>query len=135
MRGAAMKPRFSSQDLFEIRNNIPIERLLMKLQIPSKTHEGFLRFACPQCSEMQTAVNPRTNLARCFRCQRNFNTIELVMVCRNLSFVAGVEFLRAYRNTSQTALTPGKPANHPARLQHCESIKEILKHLTQQSVK
>ncbi|WP_208596420.1 hypothetical protein [Desulfonatronospira thiodismutans] len=41
-----------------------------------------------------TACNPRTNLARCFRCERNFNPIDLVMVVKGLNFREAVEFLQ-----------------------------------------
>ena len=42
------------------------------LQIPFKIRDGYFRFLCPLCNEFQTAVNPATNLARCFRCEKNF---------------------------------------------------------------
>jgi len=72
-----MKKRFSSRELFDLRNNIPVDMLIRdQLQIPSKIRDGFFRFLCPVCNEFQTAVNPNTNLARCFRCEKNFNTIS-----------------------------------------------------------
>ena len=90
-----MTRRFSSQELFELRNYIPIDTLIeQRLMLPSKTSEGFFRFLCPVCQEFQTATNPKTNLARCFRCERNFNTIDLVMICRNMSFVESVTYLK-----------------------------------------
>ena len=90
-----MTRRFSSQELFELRNYIPIDTLIeRRLMLPSKTSEGFFRFLCPVCQEFQTATNPKTNLARCFRCERNFNTIDLVMICRNMSFVESVTYLK-----------------------------------------
>ncbi len=90
-----MTRRFSSQELFELRNHIPIDTLIeRRLMLPSKTSEGFFRFLCPVCQEFQTATNPKTNLARCFRCERNFNAIDLVMICRNMSFVESVTYLK-----------------------------------------
>jgi len=72
-----MKNRFSPRELFELRNNIPVDMLIRDyLQIPSKIRDGFFRFLCPMCNEFQTAVNPSTNLARCFRCEKNFNAID-----------------------------------------------------------
>jgi len=63
---------FSSQELYKLRNLIPIDVLIKKeLAIPSKISEGFFRFLCPLCNEFQTAVNPKTNLGRCFRCEKN----------------------------------------------------------------
>ena len=80
--------------LRSIRNNIPMDELLTKkLMIPTKHREGYLRFLCPACSNMNTAINPRTNLARCFTCRQNFNTIDMVMTVRKCSFLDAVRFL------------------------------------------
>ena len=90
-----MKKRFSSQELFELRNAIPVDMLIKnELQIPSKISEGIFRFLCPICNEFQTAINPTTNLARCFRCERNFNTIDLVMTVRRIGFKESILFLK-----------------------------------------
>ena len=94
-----MKRHFSSQELFMIRNHIPIDTLIENhLKLPSKFSEGFFRFLCPFCKEFQTATNAKTNLARCFRCERNFNTIDLVMICKGLRFVEGVKYLKMIWN-------------------------------------
>ncbi len=86
---------FSSRELFEIRNSIPIDVLIQKeLTIPSKTNEGVFRFLCPLCNEFQTAVNSRTNLGRCFRCEKNFNTIDMVMAWHSIGFVDSVKYLQ-----------------------------------------
>lgn len=89
-----MNNRFSSRQLFALRNNIPIDVLIRQLKIPSRIREGFLRFLCPLCNEFQTAVNPATNLARCFRCEKNFNTIDLVMEVKGYGFRDSVLFLK-----------------------------------------
>ncbi len=90
-----MKNRFSSRELFELRNNIAVDMLIRDhLQIPSKIRDGFFRFLCPLCNEFQTAVNPATNLARCFRCEKNFNTIDLVMEVKGYGFRDSVFFLK-----------------------------------------
>jgi len=92
-----MKQRFSAQELFSLRNFIPIDILIEEqLIIPSKISEGFFRFLCPICNEFQTATNPKTNLARCFRCERNFNTIDIVMIWQDINFVEAVKFLQVY---------------------------------------
>lgn len=91
-----MKARFSSRELFELRNNIPMEMLIRdQLQIPSKIREGLFRFQCPLCHEFQTGVNPNTNLARCFLCKKNFNSIDLVMAVRKAGFKNSILFLKA----------------------------------------
>jgi hypothetical protein len=90
-----MKRRFTGNELFKLRNLIPIDRLIKEqLNIPSKDIEGFFRFLCPLCNEFQTATNPKTNLARCFRCQTNFNPIDLVMIVKGIGFVESVKYLK-----------------------------------------
>ncbi len=64
-----------------------------RLDLPSKEREGFLRFLCPHCNEFHTATNPRTNLARCFRCGLSFNPIEMVMAVKDCGFVDAVQLL------------------------------------------
>jgi hypothetical protein len=94
--GDRMKRRFSAQQLYQLRNFIPIDVLIAeKLSIPCKQSEGHLRFLCPLCREFQTATMQKTNLARCFRCEKNFNTIDLVMLCQNTDFVESARFLTA----------------------------------------
>jgi DNA primase len=96
-----MKTRFSSQELFELRNSIPVEMLIKdQLQLPSKIRDGVFRFLCPMCNEFQTAVNPATNLARCFRCEKNMNTIDLVMTVRGYGFKESVRYLKTLIKTN-----------------------------------
>jgi len=98
-----MKNRFSSRELFELRNNIPLDMLIRdQLQVPSKIRDGVFRFLCPVCNEFQTAVNPTTNLARCFRCEKNFNAIDLVMEVRGCGFKDSVRFLKNLIETVPT---------------------------------
>jgi len=81
--------------LFELRNAIPVDMLIKDgLEIPSKISDGVFRFLCPICNEFQTSVNPATNLDRCFRCEKNFNTIDLVMSVRRNGFKESVLFLK-----------------------------------------
>jgi hypothetical protein len=91
------KSHFTSHELHILRNDIPIDALIeTALCIPSRIAEGYFRFLCPLCKEFSTAVNARTNLARCFRCEENFNTIDLVMTIMKLDFVESVRFLQDY---------------------------------------
>ena len=86
---------YSSEFLRHIRNNIDISLLIKKhLDLPSKHREGFFRFLCPICGEFNTATNPKTNLARCFSCRKNFNTIDLVMLTQNRSFKSSILYLQ-----------------------------------------
>ena len=48
---------------------------------------------CPLCRDFDTAVNTTTNLARCFRCKRNFNPIDMTMTVKRYSFIQAVRFL------------------------------------------
>ncbi|MCK5606386.1 hypothetical protein KAR91_31080 [Candidatus Pacearchaeota archaeon] len=94
-----MKKRFSASELFSLRNDIPINILISNyLKIPSKISEGIFRFVCPLCGESLTATNFKTNLARCFRCKKNFNTIDMVMIVLNFDFIESVSFLQEIQN-------------------------------------
>jgi len=96
-----MQRRFSAQELQKLRNFIPIVFIILEiLMIPSKVSEGYFRFLCPLCSEFTTAISQENNLARCFRCQKQFNPIELVMACKKTDFVESVKFLQKYQNIS-----------------------------------
>ena len=87
---------FSSQQLYTLRNDINVQVLIEKtLRIPCRVTEGCFRFLCPLCNATDTAVNPKTNLARCFRCEKNFNTIDLVMLIRQADFVQSAKFLQS----------------------------------------
>lgn len=101
-------PKFFSRDLlYRLRNAIPLERVIAQhLNWPSKRRDGRFCFVCPRCGESLTAVNPRTNLGRCFRCEENFNTIDFVMLATQRDFVQAVEFL--------TELLPRRPDSLPA---------------------
>lgn len=107
---------FSNEELFKLRNNIPVDALLKHFNIPTKLSEGFLRFLCPVCSDLNTAINKKTNLARCFLCEKNFNTIDLTMAVRSINFKEAVVYLQSMmrkKNLTQ------KPENDTA-------ISEIL---------
>ena len=89
-----MRKEYSKAMLRRLRNEIPIAALIADvLDVPSKISEGYFRYLCPKCSEFITATNPKTNLARCFRCEMNFNPIEMVMIVKHFNFKEAVEFL------------------------------------------
>jgi hypothetical protein len=96
---------FSSSQLYAMRNQINIQRLIEKnLDIPSRVIKGCFRFLCPLCNGFDTAVNPKTNLARCFSCEKNFNTIDLVMAVRqmNLQTIAQKSSIDHYPDNPRT---------------------------------
>ena len=89
-----MTQRCSKAVLRKLRNDIPIDCVIADiLKQPNKVSEGYFRFLCPVCSEFTTAINPKTNLARCFSCRRNFNPIDMVMAVKTYSFIQAVDYL------------------------------------------
>jgi DNA primase len=95
-----MPKYFPRQLLYRIRNEIPLPSLVVELQWPHKTRDGRFCLLCPRCGELIAVVNPRTNLARCFRCEVNFNTIDLTMSIKAYDFVEAVHFLEPLLPTS-----------------------------------
>lgn len=92
-----MTQRYSKTILRTLRNDIPIERVIADiLKQPNKVSEGYFRFLCPVCSEFMTAINPKTNLARCFSCRKNFNPIDMVMAVKTYSFIQAVDYLMGF---------------------------------------
>ena len=85
----------SRQRLRQLRNDVSVDHVLRELGVPTKVREGYLRFLCPLCREFNTATNPRTNLGRCFRCEKNFNPIDLTMIVQNINFLDAVSHLEA----------------------------------------
>jgi|SRR3990170_8479290 len=89
-----MDKTVSKEILRQLRNDIPIEQLIAHvLEIPHKHSEGYFRFLCPVCYEFNTATKKETNLARCFRCRRNFNPIDMTMTYTCSNFLETVHFL------------------------------------------
>ena len=100
-----MPNRYSKQTLWKLRNTIPIALLIADiLNIPCKTDLAYFRFLCPLCSGFDTATNPKTNLARCFTCKRNFNTIDLTMTVKHQNFREAVQFLQDIHKIDATTL-------------------------------
>lgn len=89
-----MSNTLTKDHLRQLRNRIEIISLIVDvLEIIFKTHDGRFRFMCPLCRDFDTAVNTDTNLARCFRCKRNFNPIDMTMAVKRYSFIQAVRFL------------------------------------------
>lgn len=114
-----MGRRYTPELLRSLRNDIDIAKLIAgPLDLPWKMSEGYFRFLCPLCSEFNSATNPKTNLARCFRCEKNFNPIDMVMTVRRWSFDQAVQYLR--RIQTPVSKPPGEGRRHtpfPAALQ------------------
>ena len=96
-----MSSRFTSRQLYHLRNHIPVDVLIRALFIPFKVEDDVFRFLCPMCQNGHTGINPNTNLARCFDCQKNFNPIDLVMIVRRTGFVDSVKKLFTFDTTGK----------------------------------
>ena len=95
--------------LRRLRNDLPMPVTVATLGRdgpPSKIIEGYFRFICPNCGEMRATVNPRTNLARCFCCQRNFNNIDL-LIALGYDFRTAVALLERWLKRYQTSSSEG----------------------------
>ena len=94
-----MSRRYTSEELYRLRNFIPIQRLIKKMYVPCQCIDGIFRFQCPACNGFHTATHPETNLGRCFDCKKNFNTIDLVMIVNKIGFVDAVKLLMQWDKT------------------------------------
>ena len=78
-----------------LRNDIPIDEVIVDLlNLEVQKHRKTIRFRCPLCYNFHTATNHKTNLARCFDCQKNFNPIDMVITVGNCGFVDAVKILK-----------------------------------------
>ena len=103
-----MTNHYAKETPRKLRNDIPIAMLIADiLELPCKTAQGYFRFLCPLCNGFDTATNPNTNLARCFHCKQNFNTIDIAMCVKRQNFRETVQFL----NSIQTLNTKKLCAN------------------------
>lgn len=102
-------PRTTPRELRRLRNDVDIVDVIEDLALPVKHWEGRDHFLCPRCSEFHTATNPRTNLARCFRCELNFNPIDLVIAVERVDFIGAVQYLqRRFPPDKDLGLPPQK---------------------------
>ncbi len=84
---------YSDDFLRTLRNKIKIDRVIDILGIETRYSKDIRRFSCPLCQQFHTATKSKTNLARCFDCETNFNPIDFVMAATRRNFVETVEFL------------------------------------------
>ena len=90
-----MSKHYSADFLRMLRNQVPIDTVITNfLQLEVRNPNHILRFRCPLCDNFHTATTNKTNLARCFDCQKNFNPIDLVMTVGKCNFVDAVELLK-----------------------------------------
>ncbi len=89
---------FTKAQLFQVRNEIDIDWLISDKLNLERQFNGLWRFRCPLCHDFNTATQKTTNLSRCFSCQKNFNTIDLVIYCKKINFSPSVNFLLSLLN-------------------------------------
>jgi hypothetical protein len=90
-----MSTHYPASLLRTLRNRIPIDTVIVDmLRLDIRHSDTLLRFRCPLCAGFHTATTPKTNLARCFDCQKNFNPIDLIIAVTHCSFVDAVEQLK-----------------------------------------
>ena len=86
--------------LRRLRNDLPMAAVIAALGRdgpPSKIRNGRFCFLCPRCNEMLAYVNPSNNLAHCFHCHANLNTIDLMQMT-GFDFLSAVELLARWLN-------------------------------------
>jgi len=133
---------FTKQQLFQVRNEIDIDWLINEKLNIERQFNGAWRFRCPLCHELNTATQKKTNLARCFSCQKNFNTIDIVIYTKKINFVPSVRFLLALLdkktpqpgtdNKDNEDINPSqqkqlKAINRIVALQEIERIKQVIR--------
>jgi len=98
-----MRKSFTNQQLWELRNLIPIRMLIEEqLHVPNRMTGNVFRFQCPVCFNFHTGIMTEKNLARCFDCSMNFNTIEIVMRTQNIEFLESADFLHNLLESCRT---------------------------------
>ncbi len=133
---------FTKQQLFKVRNEIDIDWLINEKLNIERQFNGAWRFRCPLCQQLNTATQKKTNLARCFSCQKNFNTIDIVIYKKKINFVPSVRFLLSLldKKTSQSGADKKdndeikgaqqkelKAINRIVALQEIERIKQVIR--------
>jgi len=124
---------FSKQHLFQVRNSIDIHWLINEKLILERQFNGIWRFRCPLCQGFHTAIAKKTNLARCFDCQKNFNTIDLVIFSKHTNFVPAVKWLLSLLDTTNVSplndlqKKESKPFDRKLALREIERMKQIIR--------
>ena len=128
---------FTKQQLTEIRNKIDIDWLIKeKLYLQQKYNRQW-RFCCPICQQFNTATQKKTNLARCFNCKKNFNTIDLVIYSKKINFEPAINWLYLLLERKKTSIQEKKPIKNIDKKilaekrekgrQEIQKIKQLLK--------
>ena len=108
--------KITPEELRRLRNDVPVELVFDELRLDSRWRGQRREFRCPKCYGMHVAVHDRVNLARCFRCQRNYNPIDLLMLVPGLKFPDAIRHLRRLAITTASRSTK-RPDPEPTRRQ------------------
>ena len=129
-------PSFTKEQLFQVRNEIDIDWLITDKLNLERQFKGLWRFRCPLCHDFNTATQKTTNLSRCFSCQKNFNTIDLVIYCKKINFTPSVNFLLSLLNKQKHNMlclqikkeTPIKNRRDDKKIdQHIERLRQMIR--------
>lgn len=109
--GKSGNGRLSKALLHDLRNKIPVRNLIEnELGLRCETESGVFRFECPLCGSFHTSVMKNQNLARCFKCETNFNPIDMVMEVKKTKFRPSADFLIKLLESGMAA-KPAEPLN------------------------
>lgn len=101
--------RITTEELRSLRNDVPVAVVVDALDLDRRARGRRREFRCPACGGFTGAIHARENLARCFRCARNYNPIDLVMVVRRASFREAVDQLRGIARSRPSNEVPAVP--------------------------
>jgi len=91
-----MRGFYYKKELNKFRK-IPMTQLMSDvLKIPSQRIEEGIGFLCPKCKKIGIFLKYHTNKGICFKCDSNYNPIDLVMHEKELNFSDAVDFLNQH---------------------------------------
>jgi len=121
--------RYTRQQLFVLRNHIPIDRVIEALNIHNAIHDRQYRFNCPVCHKMNTSISRKSNLARCFDCEKSYNTIDLVEEVLGLRFLESAAYLEKIKEQMPAEINQKYPCEKMARQNEMVHIGDVFKSL------
>ena len=88
--------KITKDELRSLRNAVPVRAVLESLGVAQHQRGQRREFRCPECDGFHVAIHRRENLARCFRCAKSYNPIDLVMSSGGAGFLDAVEIVRGF---------------------------------------
>ncbi|MFO7884557.1 MAG: DNA primase, partial [Desulfobacteraceae bacterium] len=96
-------------------------------------HIGQLNRYCPMCHRMNTGISRKTNLARCFDCKKNYNTIDLVKEIMGLGFLESAAYLEKIKEQMSAETHQKYPPEKMTRQKDMVHIGDVFKSLASSS--